>query len=110
MTALVELCSLIRSKNAGPFTLTFDIMLGDQAAYDRVVGSGILTPDLFASLYGADAATVRVFEHPAALAVKASMPRPVIQGSAGDVDCYGGQQHALLLDVDVPERDDEDAA
>jgi hypothetical protein len=103
MTALVDLCSLIRSKNAGPFWLTFDVMLKDVAAYDRVVQSGILTPALFARLYATDAATVTVFVHPAARAVKVSMPRPVIQGSADDTDCYGGQQHALLLDIDIPE-------
>jgi len=103
MTALIDLCSLIRSKNAGPFTLTFDIMVREPAGFRRIVDSGVLTPELFATLYHADVDSVRVFEHPAALAVKVSMPRPVIQGSAGDVDCYGGQQHALLLDVDIPE-------
>ena len=103
MTALVDLCSLIRSKNAGPFWLTFDVMLKDAAAYERVVGSGILSPELFARLYATDAAAVRVFAHPAAVAVKISMPRPVIQGSADDTDCYGGQQHSLLLDIDIPE-------
>lgn len=102
MTALVELCSLIRSKNAGPFTLTFDVMLRDDAAYRAVTESGMLTPALFGELYGADPATVRVFAHPAARAVKISMPRPVRQGSAGDADCYGGQQHALLLDLEIP--------
>jgi hypothetical protein len=67
------------------------------------VGSGVLSPALFARLYATDPGTVEVFAHPAARAVKVSMPRPVIQGSADDTDCYGGQQHSLLLDIDIPE-------
>ena len=33
MTPLGELARLIRSKNAGPFELTFDIMFEDNATY-----------------------------------------------------------------------------
>ena len=36
MTKLHELASLIRSKNAGPFQLTIDIMFDDQATYDAM--------------------------------------------------------------------------
>ena len=104
MTALIDLCSLIRSKNAGPFWLTFDIMFKDRAAYDRVTTSGVLSTQLFAVLYAADPGSVKVFAHEAAQAIKVSMPRPVVQGSADDTDCYGGQQHSLLLDIDVPEH------
>ncbi|WP_436947174.1 DUF4387 family protein [Streptomyces sp. SudanB52_2052] len=42
MTTLLDYCSLVRSKNAGPFTLTFDFMCHDQAAYDALVASGFL--------------------------------------------------------------------
>ena len=31
-----------------------------------------------------------------------AMDRPVIAGSPGDTDVYGAQQHAPLLDVDIP--------
>jgi hypothetical protein len=102
MTALVELCSLIRSKNAGPFWLTFDIMLQDEETYSRVASSGVLSPELFSRLYATPADSVKVFTHPAARAIKVSMPRPVVQGSAADTDCYGGQAHSLLLDIDIP--------
>ena len=40
MTALAELARLIRSKNAGPFELTFDSMFDDEATYARVSNSG----------------------------------------------------------------------
>ena len=42
------------------------------------------------------------FEHDAATAIKISIPRPYVQGSREDGDVYGGQQHALLVDLDIP--------
>ena len=46
MTTLAELARLIRSKNAGPFELTFDIMFDDAATYERVKRSGAVRDDL----------------------------------------------------------------
>src|ERR1700674_4503712 len=48
---LAELASLIRSKNAGPFILTFDIMFPDDESYLRVKNSGVLTIPRFAGLF-----------------------------------------------------------
>ena len=103
MTRLLDLCSLIRSKNAGPFVLTFDFMCHDQDSYDMLRSSGLLTPALFADLYGADPERVLVVHHDRAQAVKVSLPRPVRQGHIHDSDSYGGQQYAPLVDLEVPE-------
>jgi len=46
MTVLARLAKLIRSKNAGPFELTFDIMFEDAATYERVKRSGPPMPVL----------------------------------------------------------------
>jgi len=96
---LLKLCSLIRSKNAGPFELTFDFMCHNEDTYRRLCESKMLTPDLFARLFNTDVRDVLLFEHDAALAVKVSIPRPTIQGALEDTDCYGGQQYALVLDA-----------
>ena len=40
---LGELARLIRSKNAGPFWVTFDIMFANDADFERVVSAKILT-------------------------------------------------------------------
>lgn len=95
---LLDLCSLIRSKNAGPFELTFDFMCKDQATYNRLRASELLTPSLFADLFDTAVEDVRFFHHDSAMAVKVSIPRPVVQGSLEDADCYGGQQYAVVLD------------
>ena len=102
MTTLQDLAGLIRSKNAGPFVLTFDIMFLDDASYRRVRDSGVLTPAAFARLYGCSAETVRFCACDNARAFKFSIPRPTFQGEPGDGDLHGGQQFAPLLDLVIP--------
>lgn len=102
MTQLAELARLIRSKNAGPFELTFDIMFEDEARYSRVKKSGALTREAVASRYGIDARQVKFFYCDNALAVKATIPRPFTQGDLYDADGHGGQQYAPLMDIEIP--------
>jgi Domain of unknown function (DUF4387) len=103
MTTLGELSRLIRSKNAGPFELTFDIMFDDETTYRRVLASRILTRESFAAIYRVPVTDVRLFAHDAAKAIKITIPRPYIQCDLDDGDCYGGQQHAPLVDLVVPD-------
>ena len=102
MTALAELARLIRSKNAGPFELTFDIMFEDAATYERVKRSGAVTRHTIAACYGLAPERVKFFYCDNALAVKASIPRPVFQGDLADGDGHGGQQYAPLMAIDIP--------
>lgn len=101
MTKLAELASLIRSKNAGPFTLTIDIMFKDDATYRRVKSSGKIGPGVVARIYGLPEKDVQFFFVDNALAIKASIPRPAFQGDPADADGHGGQQYAPLMDIDV---------
>ena len=103
MTSLAELARLIRSKNAGPFVLTFDVMFDDEAAYQRVKSSGAITPDLIAERFNVQVEHARLFFCDPAWAVKISIPRPVSQGDVGDADGHGGQQYAPLMDIEIPD-------
>jgi len=100
---LSQCASLIRSKNAGPFALTFDVMFSSAGEYERVKRSGVLTAERFAAIYGIPRADIDAFECDQALAFKFSIPRPRVQGDFGDGDMHGGQQYAPLLDIEVPE-------
>ncbi len=102
MTQLARLARLIRSKNAGPFELTFDIMFEDAATYQRVKSSGVLTREKVAACYGLEPSQVKFFLCDNALAIKASIPRPVTQGDPRDSDGHGGQQYAPLMDIEIP--------
>jgi hypothetical protein len=77
---------LIRSKNAGPFELTFDIMFDDAATYERVKHSGKLTREVVAGLYSLPTSDVKFFFCDHARAIKATIPRPYFQGDPRDSD------------------------
>lgn len=102
MTRLGDMAKLIRSKNAGPFVLTIDVMFEDRAAFDRVSASGVLNESDMARVFGVAEADVAVFTVPAALAIKVSLPRPVPSGAIHDTDVFGAQQYAPLVDLEVP--------
>jgi hypothetical protein len=103
MVTLGSLARLIRSKNAGPFVLTFDVMFEEEATYRRVLASGALTRASFAALYRVPEAEVMFFHHDAARAIKISIPRPHVQCDLDDGDAYGGQQHAPLVELRIPD-------
>ena len=96
---LMELARVVRSKNAGPLFLTFDIMFENEADYARGLKSPGLAAGVVAGLYGVSAHAVAVIPYPAALAIKITLPRPEPAGSPGDRDVYGAQQHAPFLGV-----------
>lgn len=101
MPKLAELASLVRSKNAGPFVLTFDILFNDKDKYQRVKDSGALSREAFARLYKRPVEDVRFFVCDNALGFKFSIPRSPFQGDLGDTDLHGGQQNAPLMDVEI---------
>ena len=99
---LYDCARVVRSKNAGPFTLTIDLMFADTAAFDRVVGSPEFTAASIGALYGVAAESVRICPFERVLTVKVSMPRPgASSGAPGDRDVYGSQQHFPLADLEV---------
>ena len=99
---LYDAAKTIRSKNAGPFTLTIDVMFADRATYDRVIESPAFTAERIALLYRTRPERVRITPFARVLTVKVSMPRPgASSGAPGDRDVYGSQQHFPLADLAV---------
>lgn len=96
---LQSMCNSIRSKNAGPFTVCFDLFFKGHEEFDAVVAQKVLTPESVAALYGLDPADVGVHEFEPALAIKVAIPRLVPGGAPGDSDVAGGQQFVPLLDI-----------
>ncbi len=98
---LSDLTSLIRSKNAGPFSLTFDIFFETEEGYRRVRDGQALTPAVFAGLYACPVSDVRYYTCDGVKAIKISIPQPIFQGELGCSDMHGGQQFAPLMDLEV---------
>jgi hypothetical protein len=98
---LAEIARLIRSKNAGPFQLTFDIMFDDALDYQRACDSGVFTRERMAALFFQPMDNVAIYFCEYARAIKISMPRPVFQGDIEDSDGHGGQQYAPLMFLEI---------
>src|SRR5207245_9105994 len=88
MKELWEFTKLIRSKNAGPFELTFDIMFKDADCFDQVMKSGKLSSEAIAELYKVELGQVQFFAIKELLTVKISIPRRVFSGDMRDTDVY----------------------
>ena len=103
MSKVLQLAQVIRSKNSGPFEITFDVIFDDRETYQKVKDSGVLTVNLVCSLYGVQPSDIRAFTffNPAQ-AFKFTLKRGWPQGSSGERDTFGTQQHAPLLDIDIP--------
>jgi hypothetical protein len=100
---LDRVAKVIRSKNAGPFEITFDIMFDDPAAYERVKRSGVIEAGRIAAAYRVPREHVLVCKpFDAALAFKITLRRPVSSGDWMDTDVYGCQQHVPLTALEVP--------
>ncbi len=103
MDRLVDLVKVLRSKNSGPFQITLDILFDDKEKYDRVVRSNAITIASMASLYNLreeDICCIVFFKK--ALGIKITYNRNISSGTCLDRDVYGAQQHAPLMDLQIP--------
>ena len=99
---LWQVAKLIRSKNSGPFELTFDVILKDRKTYEKVRDANVINVEWFARTYRLQPEVVSIINYDAASAIKITIPRPTISGDIDDNDVFGGQQHGPVADLDVP--------
>lgn len=99
---LQDLATEVRSKNAGPFWVTMELFLRDEAGYAIAADPAYLDEEVVARLYGVPAAGVEIFRIPSLNVVKISFPRPVAQGSLRDRDIHAGQHHVPLAALPLP--------
>lgn len=100
--SLYDLAQIVRSKNAGPFTLTIDLFFESLGDMRRALDSPALAPERIAELYRVPAHAVAVHAFEPALAIKVRLPRPSgASGSPADRDVYGSQHHFPLAGVEV---------
>ncbi len=101
MTKLVDLTNILRSKNAGPLTLTVDIMFQDQAKYDHVVQSGAINKSKISELYDVSEDDVQIIEYGIVNTLKVTFPRRIVSGSVLDNDVYGCQLHRPIAEIEI---------
>ena len=98
---IYDLAFVCRSKNAGPFQLTVDLMFRTAGEFGRVLGAANFTGEAIGALYGADSARVQIKPFPRILTIKVVIPRRCGSGGPGDTDVYGSQQHFPLGAMEI---------
>jgi Domain of unknown function (DUF4387) len=91
---------VLRSKNAGPFLITLDIIFRERKDYLAVAARKAISKNLVAERYGLSVEDIVAVEYIDGLnAVKATYKRRLPAGRPGDPDCYGMSQEGPMLDV-----------
>lgn len=99
---LVDLTSVIRSKNSGPYELTIDIMFNDREIFERVCAAKQINEAKVCDLYQIKPEDIiNIIEFAPANAIKITIKRPICSGDIGETDVYGAQQHAPLLGMEL---------
>jgi len=98
---LARLAKVVRSKNAGPFFMTFDIMFEDKDSYERVLDSMVINKKVISELYGVSEEVIDIINYEPAYAIKIAFPRQYSSGSFNDTDVYGAQQYVHLLNLEI---------
>lgn len=101
MVKLLDLAKVIRSKNSGPYELTLDIILKDEASYRLLIEKQCITKEVISNLYHIPLEDViNVIHFEPAHAIKATIVRVMCSGDLNETDVYGAQQHAPLLQLE----------
>ncbi|OHW89738.1 hypothetical protein CSPAE12_11659 [Colletotrichum incanum] len=105
---LSDISRVLRSKNAGPYEITMDVMFESELVFEAVKGSGVLSPENVANALGIkpeDIVWLGFFAP--ALAFKVTIPRfrggkKASAGSFMENDIHGSQQHLGLSIMKLP--------
>ena len=103
---LRDIASVIRSKNAGPYELTLDILLKDDETFEKLRRAEVICAETVAKLYRIPVEDViAIVYFPNARAVKATIVRPWASGALQERDVYGAQQHGPLVNFEFEWED-----
>ncbi|MBL4802186.1 MAG: DUF4387 domain-containing protein [Emcibacter sp.] len=101
MPKVREVCRTVRSKVAGPFWVTMDLMFDSQESYDLYSQSPALNAEAIGNVYSVDPAEVMHFPVPKLKVLKISYPRKTPQGGVEERDLHSGQQYTYILDLEL---------
>jgi hypothetical protein len=101
MDKLMNIAEVIRSKNSGPYELTFDIIFKDWRIFNKFCDKKLINHELVACLYHISVdKIINIVEFKPAKAIKVTIERPIPSGALGETDVYGAQQHAPWLNLE----------
>jgi hypothetical protein len=102
---LKDYAKVIRSKNAGPFEVTFDIIFKDKKSYNFVKNNVFITKGIISKLYNINENEIITFVYfDVANALKITLPRRKKQGSEGETDMHQAQQYIPLMYIEIADN------
>ncbi len=99
MKKLIDYTKILRSKNAGPLYITFDLIFHNNA--DMCYVSERLTKKQVAQAYNVPEEKIDIIIYSVVNSIKITFPRKNISGSLNDTDIYGCQQHVPLANIEI---------
>lgn len=97
MKKLIEYTKILRSKNAGPLFVTFDLIFNTKDDMEYVAQR--LKKSDIAKAYGVSEEKIDIISYGVVNSIKITFPRKNISGSLMDNDIYGCQQHIPLSNI-----------
>ena len=99
MKKLIDYTKILRSKNAGPLFITFDLIFHTQQEMQYIDQQ--LTKTHIAQAYGVAEDKIDIIVYEVVNSIKITFPRKNISGSLSDNDIYGCQQHVPLANIEL---------
>jgi hypothetical protein len=96
---LIDTAKILRSKNAGPLYITFDLMFDEKEKMKLVLDR--LKKEQIAEAYGVNISDITIIPYEIVDSIKITFPRKIISGSVYDDDVYGCQQHMPLGNIEI---------
>ena len=96
---LIEIAKILRSKNAGPLFITFDIIFHTTEDMKRVYS--LLKKETIAKAYDVAEEKIDIIPYEIVDSIKITFPRKHLSGSIHDDDVYGCQQHVPLANIEI---------
>ena len=97
MKKLIDYTKILRSKNAGPLFITFDLIFPTNEEMHYV--SQRLTKEMVSQAYDVPVEKIDIIVYGVVNSIKITFPRKNISGSLQDTDIYGCQQHIPLANI-----------
>lgn len=99
MKKLIDYTKILRSKNAGPLFITFDLIFNNNE--DMLYVSERLTKEVVSQAYDVPVEKIDIIVYSVVNSIKITFPRKNISGSLKDTDIYGCQQHVPLANIEL---------
>ena len=96
---LIECTKILRSKNAGPLFITFDLIFKTDEMMEYVWKN--LKKEDISKAYGVEVSKIDIIFFKQVKSIKVTFPRKYVSGNILDNDIYGCQMHMPLANIEV---------